>query len=65
MLIERKGMMMGKTKYNVYMESQGVRYLLASFEDSTEAVEFCEAHNWSLTDENGFVWDLDIAEINE
>ena len=53
-------------KYNVYIQSGGdARYLIATFEDSAEAVEFCEAHNWSLTDENGFVWDLDIAEINE
>jgi hypothetical protein len=52
-------------KYNVYMESgSGARYLLASFDDYDEAVRFCEAHNWSFTDENGYVWDLDLVEIN-
>lgn len=56
---------MGETKFNVYMDDgHGVRYLLASFEDYDEAVDFCQAHNYCYTDENGFVWDLDLVEIN-
>lgn len=57
---------MGKTKYNVYMESgSGARFLLASFEDYDEALEFCQKHNYCYTDENGFVWDLDLVEISK
>lgn len=53
-------------KYNVYMESgNGARYLLASFDDYEEALNFCEAHLYHYTDDNGFVWDLDLVEISK
>ena len=50
-------------KYNVYMVDDSAIYLLASFEDYDEACEFCQAHNYCYTDENGFVWDLELVEI--
>ena len=57
---------MGKTKYNVYMESEGgARYRLATFEDYEEAVKFCEVQNYCYTDENGYEWDLDVVETND
>lgn len=56
--------MMGKIKFNVYMESEGdARYLLESFDNYDDAVGFCQSQNYCYTDENGFVWDLRIIEI--
>ena len=56
---------MGKTKYNVYLEDEfGRRFLFTSFDNYDEALDFCQKQNYCYTDENGYVWDLDLVEIN-
>lgn len=44
--------------YIVYKHASTVRREVAEFETEEEAIEFCEAWNWEMMDENTFVWDL-------
>ena len=48
--------------FKVYKEACSVKYLIAEFETEQEAVEFCEAYDWEIKDENEFVWDMYIDE---
>lgn len=48
--------------YIVYKKAGKVRREVAEFETEVEAIEFCEAWNWEMMDENEFVWDLYYCE---
>ena len=48
--------------FTVYRRAGKVRYDIADFETEEEAIEFCEAWDWEMMDENTFVWDLDYYE---
>ena len=48
----------------VYRESAGgCRVDMMLFEHEIDAADFCDQRGWELTDENGFVWDLDYREV--
>lgn len=48
--------------WKVYMVSAYVKELLKTCETEDEAEEFCDDHDWEYTDENEFVWELEIEE---
>lgn len=49
--------------FAVYKCSQNARLQLFTVNSGEDAQNFCEEHQWQLTDENGFVWDLDHNKI--
>lgn len=44
--------------YRVYQLAQTQKKTIFETESEQEAISFCEEHQWKLTDENNFVWDL-------
>ena len=46
----------------VYRKAMIVRFDIVEFETEDEAVDFCDARDWEMMDENGFVWDLGYYE---
>lgn len=48
--------------FTIYLCSRSVKHEFAWFKTEKEAVEFCEMYNWEYTDENTFVWDMEIEE---
>lgn len=54
-----------KTYYEVYKCSQNAKFRLFVTESEKSAKNFCERNEWLLTDENGFVWNLDYCEIDD
>ena len=49
--------------FAIYKCSQNARLRLFVTDSEKDAQNFCEEHQWELTDENGFVWSLDYSEI--
>lgn len=49
--------------FAVYKKSGKCRIDIAVFEHEIDAADFCDVRGWELTDENGFVWDLDYREV--
>lgn len=49
--------------FAIYKCSQNARLQLFTVNSGEDAHNFCEEHQWQLTDENGFVWDLDYNKI--
>lgn len=49
--------------YTVMIESEGgVDRELMEFDDITEARRFCDQFDWLWEDENGFHWEMSIAD---
>lgn len=49
----------------VFANSQKMNFGIADFPTYEEAENFCDDLNWVYVDQNDFVWDLDILEIEE
>ena len=50
--------------YGVYKKSPGgVKEHIRVFKNEIDAADFCDQHGWELRDENGFLWELDYAEV--
>lgn len=52
-----------KNYFSVYRYSQNTKFQLFDTDNEQEAKNFCEEHQWKLTDENNFVWNLDYSKI--
>lgn len=53
----------GTKMFAVYKKSGKCRIDIAVFEHEIDAADFCDVRGWELTDENGFVRDLDYREV--
>lgn len=49
--------------YRIFKTAQTCKKTVFETENETEALQFCEINQWQLTDEHGFVWDLEYEEI--
>lgn len=54
----------GKDYFTVYKYSQNAKFQLFDTDNEEDARKFCEEHQWEMTDENNFVWNLDYCEIS-
>lgn len=60
---ERRSQMSKELYYQVVATSRNIGFVLVSFLTQREAYQFCKSNNWEWADENCFVWDLDIEEV--
>ena len=49
--------------YRIFKTAQTLKKTVFEIESETEARQFCESNQWTLTDEHGFVWNLDYEKI--
>lgn len=43
----------------IIVSAGGVKHHLCGQMTEQEAIDFCNGHDWTWVDENGFEWDLD------
>ena len=51
--------------FNVMMVAGKVKKVMYTFETEQEAIDCCESYGWEVAPDGGFVWDLEIDEVEE